>query len=89
MKQEDVTTLSITLIPGSVAPRYNDEDKELVVNNVVITERGMESGLPLIDLQMVDKDGKLHYAALSGRIINMVSSAIKGVNLRNHGIEEP
>ena len=89
MKNEDVTQLAVELLPGNIAPRYTIDDCELSINKAVITEKGMQSGLPLVDLQMKDADGNINYTALSGRIVNAISAAIKGVNLRNHGTEEP
>jgi hypothetical protein len=83
------TMATIKLNPGKIAPRYEKSSKELILHEVVITEKGMESGLPLIDFVMKDSEGKEHYFMISGRIVNMISSAIKGVNLRNHGQEEP
>lgn len=89
MKNEDITQLKIELIDGNMATRYTTQDKELKVDNCVITEKGMESELPLIDFQLSDGKGNVYYTVLSGRIVNMISAVIKGVNLRNHGIEEP
>jgi len=89
MKQEDVTQLTIEIKDGTIAPRYKEDDVELTIDKAVITEKGMESNLPLIDFQMTDADGKVHFAALSGRLILSLAAAIKGVNMRNHGTEEP
>ena len=89
MQNEDVTTLEIQILEGNVAPRYVNGDTEITINKAVITEKGMESELPLIDFQMTDKDGNIFFAALSGRLVNMLSAAVKGVNLKDHGIEEP
>lgn len=80
--------VSMELIQGSEAPRYTTEI-ELSADKVVITEQGMESNLPLVDIQMADKDGNKYWVPLSGRIINVISSTVKGVNMRNHGVEEP
>lgn len=79
----------LELIKGDVAPRYDDDWKQLELKDVKITEKGMASRLPLVDLQFIDKDGNKYFAMTSGRIINAVSAAIKGVNVRNHGTEEP
>ena len=81
--------LKLELNPGTLAPRYGTEVKELKCECAVITENGMESGLPLVDFQLSDVDGNKYFFAISGRIVNSVSAAIKGVNLRNHGVEEP
>lgn len=80
--------VSIELIQGTEAPRYTTE-KELSADKVIITEQGMESGLPLVDIQMTDKDGNKYWVPISGRIMNTISAAIRGVNMRNHGVEEP
>ena len=89
MENKDATTLNIQLVEGDFAPRYKEGDIEVTIDKAVITEKGMQSELPLVDLQMTDKDGNVYFTALSGRLFNMLSSAIKGVNLRNHGTEEP
>lgn len=80
--------ISVEIKQGSTAPRYTTET-ELSADKAIITEQAMRSGLPLVDIQMTDKDGNKYWVPLSGRIINMISSAVKGVNMRNHGIEEP
>jgi hypothetical protein len=81
--------LSISLVPGDVAPRYLPISKELVIQKAVITEKGTEGNLPLVDLVLKDDDGNEFYTMVTGRIILGLAAAIKGVNLRNHGTEEP
>jgi hypothetical protein len=85
------TQLSIELLQGNFAPRYSKEvsERKLDCKKVVITENGMVSGLPLVDFQLVDKDGNEYFFAITGRLVNMISAAIRGVNMRNHGCEEP
>lgn len=80
--------LKIRLVEGSVAPRY-DEGQELTCQEVIITEQGTQENLPLIDFKMRGPDGKLYVLVLTGRLVNMVSAAVKGVNQRIHGIDEP
>lgn len=91
-------TVDIKLIPGNVAPRYTLKGQprvagvqqvvgELKLETVVITERGMQSGFPLLDLQLRAPNGDLYFAVVTGEIANMISSAVKGVNMRNHGVE--
>lgn len=89
MKNSDATNLTINLVPGNVAPRYTENDIELTVDNAVITEQGMQSGLPLIDIVLTDANGKKYFTALSGRIVQTLSKAIDGVNIRNHGVADP
>jgi len=69
---------------------YDDKlSNELLVKRAVITEQGMGSGLPLVDIVMEDSDGKEYFFMISGRLINTLSAAVKGVNQRIHGSEEP
>lgn len=83
-------TLSIKLNPGSIAPRYEEgKTKELTVKTAVITEQGMASRLPLVDMQMEDAEGNQYFFMITGKLINALSASIKGVNKRIHGTEEP
>lgn len=82
-------SVSLELIRGSIAPRYPQSIKELTITNVVITEQGTQGGWPIVDLQMVDSNGNEYFAMVTGQIVNTISAAIKGVNVRNHGREEP
>ncbi len=80
--------LDIQIISGNTAPRY-DQGQELICEGVVITEQGMQSGLPLVDFKLRDKDGNFYLMVMPGRLVNALSAAIKGINKRIHGIEEP
>lgn len=82
--------LKIKLNPGKVAPRYEpDKIKQLEVHTAVITEQGMVSGLPMVDIQMTDTEGNEYFFMITGRLINGLSAAIHGANVRNHGEAEP
>ena len=87
--QKAATNLNIKLVEGNVAPRYAEGTIELNIETAVITEKGMASDLPLIDFQITDDKGRVYFAALTGRVVLVLAAAIKGVNLRNHGVEEP
>lgn len=80
--------LKISLVPGKLAPKYEEVGIELFCQEVVITEQGTEGGLPMVDFKMVGPDG-VYLMVLTGRIVNAISAAVKGVNLRNHGAPEP
>jgi hypothetical protein len=80
--------LKIDLVPGGTAPRYANT-RELKVQRAVITEQGTQANLPIVDFIMEDDKGNLFLLVLTGRLVNMVSAAVKGVNMRNHGVEEP
>ena len=82
--------LEIKLIQGDNAPRYDPvTTKQLTVEKAVITEQGMESGLPIVDFQMIDENGNKYFFMITGKLINGLSAAIRGANVRNHGSEEP
>lgn len=82
--------LEVEIVGGNIAPRYEPGVvTELSADKAVITEKGMESGLPLIDIQLTGPDGKKYFAVLTGRVVLTLCGAIRGVNLRNHGNEEP
>lgn len=38
---------------------------------------------------MTGPDGKRYLCVITGRIANMIGVAVRAVNLRNHGVEEP
>ena len=83
-------SIRIELLPSDLAPRYTlGECSELRVEKCVITERGAEAGLPIVDFQLTDGEGNKYFVAMTGRILTSIAAAVKGVNLRNHGTEEP
>lgn len=82
-------TLNIKIKEGNLAPRYPVEVKQLTANTAVITENGMANGLPVVDIQMTDEEGNEYFFMLTGKLFNGLSAVIKGVNLKNHGVEEP
>lgn len=81
--------LSIRFVEGSTAPRFDESVTELACEEVVVTEQGTVAHLPMVDIRMRDAEGKLHLLVLTGRMVNMLSAAIRGVNMRIHGVEEP
>jgi hypothetical protein len=84
------TSLAIELVDGSLAPRYEPSKVEMLsLDKAVITERGTEGGLPLVDFQMTSIDGKEYFFAVTGRLVLSLAAAIRGVNDRNHGVSEP
>lgn len=83
------TQVAMDLVKGKIAPRYPMETPELSIDRVVITEQGTEGNLPIVDFQMSDRKGNKYFAAITGRIVLTVASALRGVNMRIHGTEEP
>ena len=83
------TQMKVKLVKGNVAPRYERATKQAGIEKVIITEQGMQSGLPLVDLQLVDRNGDKLFVAVTGRLMQSIASVINGVNERNHGTANP
>ena len=75
--------LKVKIIPGNVAPRYDETTTQLTVKKAIITEAGMASGRPLVDFQLEDGEGNKYFFMITGQLLKMVSAAIDGVNLKN------
>lgn len=88
-KTGKVAPMTVRLVEGGTAPRYDYATIALDPIEAVITEKGMASDLPLVDLHFEDDNGTRYVATTSGRIVLMIASAIRGANLRNHGRSEP
>lgn len=94
MKHGDLSgpnAISIKLEPSDCAPRYDPVDTVAILklSEATITERGMSSGLPLVDLVAFDPEGRRYVFVATGRVLLGIAAALRGVNLRNHGVEEP
>jgi len=81
--------LTIKFEQGDIAPRYTDKVKQLEVHTAIVTEKGMVGGKPLVDFQIKDTDGNEYFFMITGSLCQMLGKAIDGVNLRNHGTENP
>jgi hypothetical protein len=71
-------TVSIKSVEES--PNYNTDPlwqgfNPLIMNNVIITKNGMESGVPSLDLQFVDQKGNKHMALIPGNIFRAIYMA--------------
>ncbi len=82
-------SVTIHIVPGQVAPRYDERGEELTCEAVIITEQATVQGLPIVDFKMRDAKGNLYLLVLTGRVVNAISAAVRGINMRNHGEEEP
>jgi hypothetical protein len=88
-------SVSIRLVPGNVVPRAHELGgsgalfEQVKLLEVVITEQGTASGLPIVDFVCEDAEGKTLLFSTTGRLVNGVAAAVKGVNTRIHGIAEP
>lgn len=86
------TSASIEIVEGKQAPHYLEEDGfvgECKLDKVVITEKGTQGDLPIVDFVMTAPDGKKFMMCLTGRNVTSIAAAIQGVNLRNHGNSDP
>lgn len=75
--------LAIEILAGNVAPRYDTDITQLTAQKAVITQHGMESGMPILDLQFTDADGNQYFTMISGNIVTMLCGAMAGVIQRN------
>ncbi|MEQ9322994.1 MAG: hypothetical protein RIF41_27760 [Polyangiaceae bacterium] len=80
--------LPVNIVEGDKAPRY-DTGYEVPIERVTITEKGTASGLPIVDFIAKDKEGNQVLFVLTGRMVCMLAGAVRGINKRNHGTEEP
>ena len=78
-----IEPFSINMNPGDVAPRWDEATHELTPLYVTITERGMQSGLPMVDMVFEGHDGKRHAFTTSGRMMLMVAGAVQSAVVRN------
>lgn len=78
----------VNTVEGNKAPRY-DKGYEMPVERVTITEQGTQAGLPIVDFIGTDKNGEQVLFVLSGREVCGIAAAVRGANMRNHGVEEP
>jgi len=79
--------LPIKIVEGSLAPRYEETVTELKNIKAVITRHGMASGLPLVDLQFTDEEGKEYFTMISSNLISMLAGAVAGVIQRSNDEE--
>lgn len=77
--------LRISLVKGDEAPRYSNDVTTLELERAVITEKGMASGRPLVDLQFSDDKGNLYFVMVSGGLIAMLGDKVKEINKVNNG----
>lgn len=80
--------ITIKLVPGDIGPRY-ENTHELKLDHVTITEQGTQAHLPIVDIVATLPNGERAVLVLTGRVLCSIAAAVRGVNLRNHGTEEP
>lgn len=81
--------VTIHMIPGGTAPRYDGGIVEAKLQHVTITEQGTRASLPIVDIVATLPNGARVLIVMTGRIVNLISAAVRGANRRNHGIDEP
>lgn len=83
-----MSAISIRMVPGDKAPHYPDA-VECEALEAVITEQGTEANLPIVDLVAEHPSGQRVVIVLTGSILLGIAAAVRGANLRNHGVAEP
>lgn len=84
-----MNSLIIELVEGKQGPFYPSTTEGIALKKAVVTEQGTKLNLPIVDLVFKDEHGNEFVATTTGAIIIGLSDAIKGVNMRNHGKENP
>lgn len=78
-----IEPLTINTIPGSMAPRFEATTHPLTPISATITEQGMKSGWPMVDLTFEDSSGKRFAYTTSGRMMLLLAGAIQAAVVRN------
>ena len=80
-----ITTIEI--VKGKDAPKYT-EGQEAKLVKMVVTEKGIKGGKPLVDFIAETPDGEQVVVVLGGQQIFTLAAALHGINMRNHGVPE-
>ena len=83
------THVKIHLMPGCPSELYDEPAEPLDCDDVVIKEKATAANLPTVDFRCRGSDGKLHTLVLTGRVVNAIATAVRSMNVRTHGTEEP
>lgn len=67
----------------SDAPNYEEPEwLAAEVTKAVVVGRGTQDGAPTVDIQFTTKDGQKHIAMLTGALLQSISAACIGVEMR-------
>lgn len=80
----NIPSIRIQILPGNLPPKY-PETIEIYAVEANITEKGMTSGAPLLDLVFKDEHGQRYFYMTSAAIIEAIAAAIQGVKEKNAG----
>lgn len=77
---DDMITMQMAISTSTIedAPNYGTDTKLLRVDEAIIVKNGTIKGYPTIDLQMKDQAGNKYVVMASGRLFEMLGSAIEG-----------
>jgi len=65
------------------APKYGADVTLLRIEAALVVGKGMASGAPSVDLQMVDATGRKFLVMTTGSLLEMLGGAIAGKRLRD------
>lgn len=80
--------LELHRVEGDYAPRL-PEHQPLRGYETIITEKGTVGGRPIVDILMVDPDGKKYFISISGQLVTAIAEVVAAANVRNHGKPYP
>jgi len=65
------------------APKYGTDVTMLRIERALVVGKGMESGAPSVDLQMIDGAGRKFLVMTTGSLLEMLGGAIAGKRQRD------
>jgi hypothetical protein len=68
---------------GAEAPKYGADVTLLRIERALVVGKGMQSGAPSVDIQMVDSEGRKFLVMTTGSLLEMLGGAIAGKRQRD------
>jgi hypothetical protein len=65
------------------APKYGADVTLLRIERALVVGKGMQSGAPSVDIQMVDSEGRKFLVMTTGSLLEMLGGAIAGKRQRD------
>ena len=81
---EITTHFSVNILDSvAEAPKYGEDTTLLRIDTALVVGKGMESGAPSVDLQMIDGAGRKFVVMTTGSLLEMLGGAIAGKRQRD------
>lgn len=66
-------SVGLKVLSVEEAPVYDKSTKMIKLVDVIVVKKGMENGLPSVDIQCVDESGQKYLIFTTGKILKMIS----------------